>query len=98
MPVSFIVSTKLCLSDSCTCLVEGGDLTFFKVQRVDGTAMPYIDVLACGNGQWGGLGNALYTNAQSSPLRAKNVSGLYECKDLSTLEPHFCPITLSVRT
>lgn len=44
--------------------------------------MPYVDVLACGNGQWGGLGNALYTNAQGSPLRAKNVSGLYECEFL----------------
>ena len=58
----------------------GGDLTFFKVERTDGTAMPYVDVLACGNGQWGGLGNALYSNAQGTPLRAKNVSGLLECE------------------
>lgn len=58
----------------------GGDLTFFKVERTDGSAMPYIDVLACGNGQYGGLGNAQYSNAQGAPVRAKNVSGLLECK------------------
>lgn len=50
------------------------------VERSDGSALPYVDVLACGNGQWGGLGNAVYSNAQGTPLRAKNVSGLLECK------------------
>ena len=58
---------------------SGGDLTFFKVERTDGSAMPYIDVLACGNGQYGGLGNAAYSNGQSTPVRARNVSGLLEC-------------------
>lgn len=42
--------------------------------------MPYVDVLSCGNGQWGGLGNALYSNSQGTPLRARAVSGLLECK------------------
>ena len=60
----------------------GGDLTFFKVERTDGSALPYIDVLACGNGQYGGLGNAQYSNGQGTPVRAKNVSGLLECKSL----------------
>ncbi|KAJ3476287.1 hypothetical protein NLI96_g11263 [Meripilus lineatus] len=71
-------STPQLMRSTCVDIFAGGDLTFFTVERVDGTAMPYVDVLACGNGQWGGLGNALYTNAQGSPLRAKNVSGLYE--------------------
>ena len=57
----------------------GGDLTFFKVERTDGSAMPYIDVLACGNGQYGGLGNAGFSNGQSAPVRTRNVSGLLEC-------------------
>ena len=60
--------------------ISGGDLTVFEVERRDGTSLPYIDVLACGNGQFGGLGNAQYSNAQSAPVRAKNVSGLLECK------------------
>lgn len=51
--------------------------------------MPYVDVLTCGNGQWGGLGNALYSNAQSTPVRAKNVSGLLECASRSAFVfPH----------
>ncbi len=58
----------------------GGDLTMFEVERSDGSGMPYIDVLACGNGQYGGLGNAMYSNSQGTPVRAKNVSGLYECE------------------
>ncbi len=52
----------------------------FEVERADGSGMPQVDVLSCGNGQWGGLGNAQYSNAQSSPVRVKNVSGLFECK------------------
>lgn len=59
----------------------GGDLTFFKVERSDGSSLPYIDVLACGNGQYGGLGNAQYSNGQGAPVRTKNVSGLLECTD-----------------
>lgn len=42
--------------------------------------MPYTDVLSCGNGQYGGLGNAQYSNAQFVPVRAKAVSGLLECQ------------------
>ncbi len=68
-------------SDSSVTLVyTGGDLTFFKVERADGGALPYIDVLACGNGQYGGLGNSQYSNGQGTPVRTKNVSGLLECK------------------
>ena len=37
----------------------------------------------CGNGRWGGLGNNIYSSAQGSPLRAKSVSGLLECKTRS---------------
>jgi hypothetical protein len=57
----------------------GGDLAFFTVERVDGTAIGNIEILSCGNGQYGGLGNALFSNAQSVPVRTKAVSGLLEC-------------------
>ena len=75
----------------------GGDLTFFNVERKDGSAMPYVDVLSCGNGQWGGLGNALYSNAQGTPLRARAVSGLLECKH-STFSCATYPISQRILT
>ncbi|EKM55652.1 uncharacterized protein PHACADRAFT_121379 [Phanerochaete carnosa HHB-10118-sp] len=77
---------------TCLDIYAGGDLAFFKVERVDGTAMPFVDVLACGNGQWGGLGNNLFSNGQGTPVRARNVSGLMEydegSKNLQPIYPH----------
>jgi hypothetical protein len=52
----------------------------FTVERKDGSFVDTVDVLACGNGQWGGLGNSAFSNAQSNPIRAKGVSGLLECE------------------
>jgi hypothetical protein len=63
----------------CIDLNAGGDLAFFTVERVDGTAISNVEVLSCGNGQYGGLGNALFSNAQGVPVRTKAVSGLLEC-------------------
>lgn len=42
-----------------------------------------MDVLACGMGQWGGLGNGSYSQAQGAPVKVKTVSGVTECKRLS---------------
>ncbi|KAJ3541331.1 hypothetical protein NM688_g6101 [Phlebia brevispora] len=85
-------STPQTMRTTCLDVYAGGDLTFFKVERTDGSAMPYIDVLACGNGQYGGLGSAAYSNAQSTPVRAKNVSGLLEYSEktnnLQPIYPH----------
>jgi hypothetical protein len=39
-----------------------------------------MDLLMCGNGQNGGLGNNMYTNSQGNPVQAKNVSGLLQCE------------------
>lgn len=64
----------------CIDLNAGGDLAFFTVERVDGTSITNVEVLSCGNGQYGGLGNALFSNAQSVPMRTKAISGLLECK------------------
>ncbi|KAI0080581.1 RCC1/BLIP-II [Panus rudis PR-1116 ss-1] len=90
-------NTPQSMKSTCVDIFAGGDLTFFKVERVDGSAMPYVDVLACGNGQWGGLGNAQYSNAQSTPVKAKNVSGLLEyseqTKNLQAIEPHSISIS-----
>ena len=73
-------STPAGMRTTCLDVYAGGDLTFFKVERTDGSAIPYIDVLACGNGQFGGLGNAQFSNAQGTPVRLRAVSGLLECR------------------
>ena len=69
-----------CVCGAALIAAVGGDLTIFEVERADGGSMPYTDVLSCGNGQYGGLGNAQYSNAQFVPVRAKAVSGLLECQ------------------
>ncbi|KAI9433941.1 RCC1/BLIP-II [Lactarius indigo] len=71
----------------CIDLNVGGDLAFFTVERVDGTGIRNVEVLSCGNGQYGGLGNALFSNAQSIPVRTKAVSGLLECTKTNNLQP-----------
>jgi len=66
----------------------GGDLTAFIVERSHPSSPTTIDLLMCGNGQWGGLGNNIFSTAQSAPLRARNVSGLLEYSDITrSLQP-----------
>ncbi|CCL98952.1 uncharacterized protein FIBRA_00960 [Fibroporia radiculosa] len=89
-------STPSAMRTTCLDVYAGGDLTFFKVERSDGTAMPYIDVLACGNGQWGGLGNAQFSNAQSTPVRARSVSGLLEYSEKHNNLQAIMPSDISV--
>ncbi|KAI0637144.1 RCC1/BLIP-II [Trametes polyzona] len=84
------------MQTKCIDVFAGGDLTMFEVERADGSGMPYIDVLSCGNGQWGGLGNALYSNAQSTPVRAKNVSGLLEYSEAAQNLQAIVPETISI--
>jgi hypothetical protein len=61
----------------------GGDLACFTVERSDDSSSPQtVDLLLCGNGQWGGLGNNSYSTAQGLPVRARNVSGILECEEL----------------
>ena len=50
------------------------------MERIDGSLIPNTDLLACGMGQWGGLGTGVYTTAQGDPARVKAVSGLVECE------------------
>jgi hypothetical protein len=79
--------------------VSGGDLTCFVVERTDikTNSTPLVDILMCGNGQWGGLGNSMYNNSQGNPVRAKNVSGLIEYSDatgkLEAIQPHAVTIS-----
>ncbi|KAI0747945.1 RCC1/BLIP-II [Daedaleopsis nitida] len=89
-------STPATTKTKCLDIFAGGDLTMFEVERADGSGIPQVEVLSCGNGQWGGLGNALYSNAQSSPVRAKSVSGLVEYSETSKSLQAIAPETISI--
>lgn len=58
----------------------GGDLAYFMVDVISPGNVPSADVLACGMGQWGGLGNGQYLQAQGAPVKVKSVSGITECE------------------
>ncbi|KAG6872807.1 hypothetical protein C0995_006406 [Termitomyces sp. Mi166 len=81
----------------CLDITAGGDLTAFTVERTGASSPTTVDLLVCGNGRWGGLGSNTYSSSQSTPLRAKNVSGLLEYSDatqsLQPIAPH--AITIS---
>jgi len=80
----------------CIDLNAGGDLAFFTVERIDGTAIRNVEILSCGNGQYGGLGNAMFSNAQSVPVRTKAVSGLLEFSEKTNNLQPIVPHALSV--
>ncbi|PBK96705.1 RCC1/BLIP-II protein [Armillaria gallica] len=77
----------------CVDISAGGDLTSFKVEYPDeGKA----DIYMCGNGQWGGLGNNLFSNAQGTPVRAKNIGNLSEYSDATRSIVPIVPRSVSV--
>ncbi|KAI6036529.1 regulator of chromosome condensation 1/beta-lactamase-inhibitor protein II, partial [Pisolithus microcarpus] len=71
IPTEVILTRNLPLDVKSKCL-GSGDLTFFVAERIGSDASRHIDVLSCGNGQWGGLGANLYTTGQANPVRVKN--------------------------
>ncbi|KAF8921438.1 regulator of chromosome condensation 1/beta-lactamase-inhibitor protein II [Mucidula mucida] len=66
------------LSSRCIDVSAGGDLTSFMVEYSEGNALPTVDILMCGNGQWGGLGNNIFSSAQGAPMRARGLGALTE--------------------
>ena len=83
-------------ADTSTC--AGGDLTCFTVQRVKEPSPATVDVMMCGNGQWGGLGNNIFSNGQGTPVRARNVSEMTECKaSFDHIQAHVGLITVLCR-
>ncbi|RXW17978.1 hypothetical protein EST38_g7882 [Candolleomyces aberdarensis] len=69
------------VSCECTDVTAGGDLSAFIVSRGDARASSHTDLLMSGNGQYGGLGNNVFTTAQSNASRVKAVSGLQQYND-----------------
>ncbi|SCZ95831.1 BZ3500_MvSof-1268-A1-R1_Chr8-1g09826 [Microbotryum saponariae] len=63
---------------SCNRIAAGGNLSYFIVDAVDiPTMRQTIDLLATGNGQFGGIGNGSWAH-QASPVKVKTISGLLE--------------------
>ncbi|CCO26128.1 aminopeptidase 2 [Rhizoctonia solani AG-1 IB] len=62
----------------CTGLATGGDLAYFIVDVIAPDNTSSVDVLACGMGQWGGLGNGQFLQSQGAPAKVKSVSGIAE--------------------
>ncbi|KAF8844906.1 RCC1/BLIP-II [Paxillus ammoniavirescens] len=98
VPTEVVLTRNVSPSTKSRCLglMAGGDLTCFVAERSARDSPTYVEVLTCGNGQWGGLGNSLFSNAQGNPVRVKNVSGLREFDEQSqTLSP-IIPQAISV--
>ncbi|UZJ56549.1 hypothetical protein CBS101457_005869 [Exobasidium rhododendri] len=78
----------------CTDIAAGADNTFFTMSRREpggiGNGIK-IDVLAVGKGQWGSLGNAMWSQVTLSPVKVKTVSGLIEYSE-TTGTTHPVPI------
>jgi len=55
----------------CLNIQAGGQTTFFSVERSQPGKGTFVDLLACGNGMTGALGNGLWTSASGSPVRVK---------------------------
>lgn len=98
IPTEVILTRNLPLDVKSKCLGiwAGGDLTFFVAERIGSDASRHIDVLSCGNGQWGGLGANLYTTGQANPVRVKNVSGLLEYDERTQSLAPIVPEAISV--
>ncbi|KAI8923862.1 regulator of chromosome condensation 1/beta-lactamase-inhibitor protein II [Entophlyctis helioformis] len=61
------------LDAHCTRIAAGGDTTLFVIETPDAT-----QVLACGNGQFGQLGNGAFLQAMHTPTKIKSLSNLCE--------------------
>jgi hypothetical protein len=66
--------------------IVGGDVAYFTLRVQDPRAPTSIfDIVACGMGQWGSLGNGMWNQWQGVPVRLKSVSGVVECESFIRL-------------
>ncbi|GAA5878420.1 hypothetical protein JCM1840_002579 [Sporobolomyces johnsonii] len=70
----------------CVKVAAGGNVSYFvvEVERPGTMGVPVmsVDLLATGQGQFGGIGNGMWAHA-TSPTRVKSVSGLSEWSETS---------------
>ncbi|SPO22154.1 related to FMP25 - mitochondrial inner membrane protein involved in assembly of cytochrome bc1 complex [Ustilago trichophora] len=77
-----------------TSIAAGADNSFFMTTRRESSGAGNglkIDLLASGKGQWGTIGNAMWSQVVSQPSRVKTVSGLMEFSE-ATGKTHPVPI------
>ncbi|ETS63172.1 hypothetical protein PaG_02952 [Moesziomyces aphidis] len=74
-----------------TSIAAGADNSFFMTTRREAGGKFKIDLLASGKGQWGTIGNAMWSQVVSQPSRVKTVSGLIEFSE-ATGQTHPVPI------
>ncbi|KAG6335847.1 hypothetical protein ID866_3237 [Astraeus odoratus] len=98
VPTEVILTRNVPVSVRTKCLgiSAGGDMAFFVADRTGSDLPRYVDILSCGNGQWGGLGTNLYTTAQANPVRVRSVSGLVEYDEKSRGLAPIVPEAISV--
>lgn len=72
-PVEVVLARAYSGGTSVRCLdvQAGGGTTFFVIERMDPGKGTFVDLLACGNGLSGALGNGLWSSASGSPVRVK---------------------------
>lgn len=73
VPVEVVLAKNYPGGTHVTCLdvQAGGQTTFFTVERSAPGKGTFVDLLACGNGMSGTLGNGLWSSANGSPSRVK---------------------------
>ncbi|KIO32474.1 hypothetical protein M407DRAFT_213529 [Tulasnella calospora MUT 4182] len=83
----------------CTNIAAGGDMVYFTVQNTKtipgDSPSTTVDLLAAGMGQFGSLGNNMYTQSQASPVRVRNVSGLKEYDEATKTTRPLAPKAIS---
>lgn len=75
-------------------IAAGADNSFFMTTRREPSSVGNglkIDLLASGKGQWGTIGNAMWSQVVSQPSRVKTVSGLMEFSEATGMT-HPVPI------
>lgn len=60
-------------------LAAGGANSYFVVDAEDTDGRVTSDLLSCGTGIFGNLGNGRWTHVQGPPVKVKSLSGLSEC-------------------
>lgn len=56
---------------TCTDIKAAGQTTFYTVERAMAGKDTVVDLLACGNGMSGSLGNGMWSSANGVPTRVK---------------------------
>jgi alpha-tubulin suppressor-like RCC1 family protein len=82
-PVEIVLAKGYPAGTTITCsnIAAGSQTTFFTVERKElNSTTPLVDILSCGNGQYGTLGTGMWSSAAYAPARVKALSGLQECE------------------